>query len=365
MLAYFPLLDALRFLAAVAVMCFHYFSAPLIGSTAWYTYPVQYGYLGVELFFIISGFVIYFSLKRPVKEYALGRFMRLYPLFWVLCTVTYILTWLFKNGDPLPFKYYLLNLFIVNNGQTAFMVDGSYWTLTIEIIFYVLIGLFVWLFSTKRLELFYAAWLIFGFAVFYFGFQDALITKVLLARYIPYFVFGGMLGLALERWKHSSSYAKARYLLLLGVSALMPLYISYRLQGTSSILTNHFGVFDIPTALFVESFFLVVPLGIYLSYKIRPGRLLQLAVVLGGITYPLYLLHEKIGAMIITTFQSSTFVAILVTIGMVGVSYVVYRCEKPLRKAVLKKALKLSFFKRNEVKNLDSGAMANDAIEAP
>ena len=91
MASYFPILDLLRFLAAFGVMCFHYFSAvPANGGL--FSFFVRHGCLGVELFFTISGFVIFFSVIKPTKEYALGRFLRIYPLFWFLCTITYLTT---------------------------------------------------------------------------------------------------------------------------------------------------------------------------------------------------------------------------------------------------------------------------------
>ncbi len=349
MLAYFPLIDVLRFIAACLVMFFHYFSKSIPANPEWYLYPVAYGHLGVELFFIISGFVIYFSLQKPIKEYGLGRFLRLYPLFWVLATVTYFLTFLFKDGNPLSFSHYLLNMLLIQSGNFTTMIDGSYWTLTIEAFFYILIGVFVWLFSTKYLEAFYAGWMASAFLVFHLGLQDLFFTKALLILYVPYFVFGGMLGLTIEKWPHSDSYQKIRHLSLLVIAALMPLYISTTLRGTHFAIVNGFGVFDTSTLLLVESFFLIVPLAVYFSFKIQKGILTQIAIVLGGVTYPLYLLHQKIGSMIIGTFDVYGVVSItsfLVALGMIVASYIVYRIEEPLRKRLFKKILTLDLFKK-------------------
>lgn len=62
-----PELDLLRFIAALSVVLFHFCAAPLVhGSVDRALFDVlgvaaRYGYLGVELFFLISGFVIIMS----------------------------------------------------------------------------------------------------------------------------------------------------------------------------------------------------------------------------------------------------------------------------------------------------------------
>ena len=196
---YYALLDILRFAAAIFVMLFHYFSVSLKDNTDILSRLIVHGYMGVELFFIISGFVIYNSLKNKRhlnniesnyldwKSYIWSRFTRLYPLFWILCTITYILTIILGEGH-LPFYKYLLNLLIVNNGQTANMIDGSYWTLTIEIFFYIYIGLFAYFFKKKNLFYFFGLWLVYSYLAFYFNFLKFFILLVFIR------VVGGEVG---------------------------------------------------------------------------------------------------------------------------------------------------------------------------
>lgn len=354
---YFALLDFLRFFAAASVMFYHYFSASTPLGSSLMSYYLNYGCLGVELFFIISGFVIHFSLRRPTKEYALGRFMRLVPLFWVICTFTYVMTLIF-DLHHLSLKYYLLNLLVINNDATAHMVDGVYWTLTMEIVFYVLIGTFVWLFSTKRLEWFYALWLIFAFAVFLFGWQDMNITKIFLARYVPYFVFGGMFGLIYEKWKTAHLFEKIRHTSILIGAALLPLFISSVLIADYTHHTNLFGEFDQYSVWMVQSFFVLVPFAIFFSRYVTSPRWLSWAKAAGGITYPLYLLHQRVGEIItnwIGTYGVLNAASIAVAIGMVVVCYFVYRYEEKWRKAAMKRVLHLRYFARS------SAPVASDA----
>ena len=90
-------LDLLRLIAALSVLCFHYlFRASIAPPVLVHGYPevapfAMYGYLGVNLFFLISGFVIAWSAEgRSWTEFAAARFARLYPGFLVCMTASFI-----------------------------------------------------------------------------------------------------------------------------------------------------------------------------------------------------------------------------------------------------------------------------------
>lgn len=332
---YFPLIDLLRFIAALAVMCFHYFSGGLQGGSGPWAVFVHYGFLGVQLFFIISGFVIYFSLKKTVKEYALGRFLRLYPLFWGVCTFTYLVTRIFPGGHPLPFTDFLKNLLIVNNGDTSKMVDGSYWTLTMEILFYFYIGAFVYWLGLKRIEWFYAGWLLLSFLLFYFGVYNWLLFKVLLARYAPYFVFGGVLGLTVGNWDKTAVKTRVRYLSILLLSAALPIYINHVLGAVKAPRTNSFGIYDTRALIIAESFFIAIPFAVFCSRYVGRKRVVAAAKVAGGITYPLYLLHQVDGRILIRMhgIYGQITAWSLAAVGiMILASYIVYILDLKVRR---------------------------------
>ena len=153
---YYTGLDLLRFIAALGVVNFHYFFG-LTDKLSWY----RYGNLGVELFFIISGFVISQSAATAsTRNFILGRFIRLYPLFWIACTITYLVTLLMPNGTPVHFAEYLISMTMLGDKLSSALgygglVDPSYWTLAVELMFYVSIGLFVYLFSWKNIRYFF------------------------------------------------------------------------------------------------------------------------------------------------------------------------------------------------------------------
>ncbi|MBP6948921.1 MAG: acyltransferase [Candidatus Pacebacteria bacterium] len=329
---YFAFLDLLRFFSAVAVLFHH-------------TFTFHYGKLGVYLFFIISGFVIYFSLKKGTKEYVVGRFLRLYPLFWISCTLTYLVTIFY--GNNLPLKNYFVSMLLFNDGKIASMIDGSYWTLTFEFLFYVYIGIFVWFFSTKRLEWFYASWLAISFFAFFFHLDQLLIMKLLSVRFAPYFVFGGVLALIVDKFSLVDIKTKIVYLTTLFASAILPLYVSASLRAQQGSISNFTGSFEWDEMLIVESFFLIVPLVVFLSYFSfsHTKRLTKICFMLGGLTYPLYLLHWKIGETLITSkgylYGEVSYFSIMIALGIILLSYIFYVYDIRIRKLTKHKMFKM------------------------
>ena len=98
-------LDILRLVAVVGVVIFHFgFNGPpangkpLVAFPEWAT-VAKYGYLGVQLFFVISGFVIaYSAVGRTARAFAIARIARIYPAFLFCMTVTFLVTLTF--GQP-------------------------------------------------------------------------------------------------------------------------------------------------------------------------------------------------------------------------------------------------------------------------
>jgi peptidoglycan/LPS O-acetylase OafA/YrhL len=140
-------LDALRGIAALAVVGFHYLyayptefdpGAPVVG-------PAEFGKNGVLLFFMISGFVIYMTVAQAPRAWTFvtGRVSRLYPAYWVAVLATFLLI----SVAPMPGQRATPTQTLVNLTmfEGVFMrvpyLDEVYWTLTIELMFYVLVAL--------------------------------------------------------------------------------------------------------------------------------------------------------------------------------------------------------------------------------
>lgn len=100
------------------------------------------GHIGVSLFFIVSGFVIPASLgdrqDRAVglRTFAIRRFFRLYPAYWLSIALAVVVIWWLQNRQP-DLGTVLANLTMVQRLFGVPDFQGLYWTLLVELIFYV------------------------------------------------------------------------------------------------------------------------------------------------------------------------------------------------------------------------------------
>ncbi|MDB4984714.1 MAG: hypothetical protein JWM20_893 [Patescibacteria group bacterium] len=315
-------------------MNFHYFGEiGISNSVTWY----RYGNLGVQLFFIVSGFVIVQSLEgKTFKEFAKGRFVRLFPLFWFLCTITFLLTLVVPYADHVNIGGYLTNMTmlpdLINKFSHGTLVDASYWTLTVELLFYVGIGLFCSLFSYKNIRIFLGGWLLVSIAAFAFHADQNFYVKLLLVRHASYFIFGS--SLALIATKHAkNAFEKYFDWMLLGGSALYSLVINTVAIPPYINVNSHDSI--IVTCLLII-FFAGIPLLVYVSSRIKNKNMIGWLALLGGLTYPVYLLHQRIGTLAINYFTgrfavSRTVFVILFEVIVILLAYVIYRQDKKVR----------------------------------
>ncbi|MFD1792127.1 acyltransferase family protein [Ochrobactrum teleogrylli] len=147
----FSNIDGLRAIAATSVLFHHIFgdivrhaadkNTAFVGALDLIVSSFDFGRFGVVLFFLISGFVVPFSIKgdRPIRRFAIGRFFRLYPAFWLslLCMCAYLAF----TGDVPELKAVLANLTMAANMFGQSWLSGVYWTLFIELAFYILMAM--------------------------------------------------------------------------------------------------------------------------------------------------------------------------------------------------------------------------------
>lgn len=157
-------LDALRGIAVLLVALFHFTTrydklythdiAPAVN--------VPFGSHGVLLFFIISGFVIFMTLDRTrtVADFVVSRFSRLYPAYWAGVILSYTaITVIGLPGREVGFGAALVNLTMLQKWLRVSSVDGVYWTLTVEMCFYVLMLILFATGQLRRLERAGTVWL--------------------------------------------------------------------------------------------------------------------------------------------------------------------------------------------------------------
>lgn len=140
----FQELDGLRGIAAIAVVLYHFgyhygSFYPQDGDTLW---DGWWGEYGVQLFFLISGFVILMSAQRALRpsDFVISRAARLYPAYWIAVTVSIIVSVaLVVPNTQIPWLDRIMNYTMLQRQMMLANVDQVYWTLGVELQFYILI----------------------------------------------------------------------------------------------------------------------------------------------------------------------------------------------------------------------------------
>jgi peptidoglycan/LPS O-acetylase OafA/YrhL len=151
----FPELDALRGIAVLAVLFYHYSVAydihyKIDGINKFH---FRYGFLAVELFFMISGFVILLTLEKSKRktDFLVSRFSRLYPAYWSAMFLTITVLTLFPTPTlgHYTFKEIAVNFTMLQGFTKLRLIDQVYWTLKMELTFYVIMYL---IYLSRKLE---------------------------------------------------------------------------------------------------------------------------------------------------------------------------------------------------------------------
>lgn len=321
------LLDGFRLLAALMVVAWHYAalghgSSMRPAAAVDPLYPVAaYGWLGVELFFLISGFVIAMSaVNCTVGEFAVSRFVRLFPAYWVgvLVTAAVLLIWPIAV-HPLKLSDVGVNLTMLQEGFRVPSVDAVYWTLFAELRFYVLFALVVWRGVTySRAVGFSVIWLV-ASALTYSS--HGLIHTLVMPDWASFFV-AGLAFFLMHRYGQN--------LLLWTIVAA-----TFLLGQRQALGSNNFHLLGQPmpawpVVAILAVFYLLVA-SVALGWLRANWRWLTVA---GVLTYPFYLLHEYVGWTVLAALRGTApdWVLLLGVIGgMLGLAWVVHRfVERPI-----------------------------------
>jgi exopolysaccharide production protein ExoZ len=118
------------------------FHQPLLGGV------FDFGNAGVDFFFVLSGFIIFFvhrddlGVPERLRPFAIKRFVRIYPIYWVACLL--LIPLFFLAGQPLARDPVAVLTSVLLIPQDHWPVVSVAWTLTHEMLFYILFGLLIW-----------------------------------------------------------------------------------------------------------------------------------------------------------------------------------------------------------------------------
>jgi len=327
-----PGLDLLRLGAALLVVIYHYafrgglndefLSFSLIQPGSW----VQYFYFGVQLFFIISGFVILWSAEnKQWLEFGIARFIRLWPAYFICVTLT-ALTIAFSGNSLFQTSvfHWLTNLTFFAPAFGQSLMDGVYWTIVLELIFYFWVVVALWTKVLPRfVNEFCLGWMLIIVAN-EFWLQSGILEKALITRFGAWFIIGILM---YSLWSRGRSLTSS-ILLVTAIAMSMNMAVlehfeaaagfNYAVEISRPIIAN----------IFVISLAAVT---ISLGNRIPGGKL---AYILGGLTYPLYLVHQNAGYLIIENLRPhiGNLGAVLATAGgmLVLSALIFWGWERPI-----------------------------------
>jgi peptidoglycan/LPS O-acetylase OafA/YrhL len=316
-------LDLLRFFAAFAVVLFHYTHyGPMVGHFVPFEYPVldsvfRFGFLGVDLFFIISGFVILMSAqKRNWAGFVVSRIARLYPAYWFSVTLTALVILAVGNSRlAVDLPQYLVNMTMLQTPLGFRDVDGAYWSLFVELNFYLLIFLVSVTGQMKHVGKFFGGWLLAVIIINVFGgitFTD--LDQLLLPHYGFYFIAGGAFYLIHQR-------GPSLYL----VSLVAISYVMAIRRAVADTPDSR----DFLVAGIISMFFLIF--AAIASNRFRPIEKPWMITV-GLLTYPLYLIHQNIGYFLLSGFagamQKHVLLLLVVAIMLLASYLIAFQVER-------------------------------------
>jgi len=288
-------IDGLRGIAILGVIFFHAYSRWMgiepYNQNQFLVELFSNGWLGVQLFFAISGYVIYMSILRceNVLMFAKARYLRLAPAMLVAALLIYISSFLIPERpsghsnliDFLPSITFIDPRLLSNlTGFEIRSLDGAFWSLYVEVKFYFVAAIAYFILkdqSLKVLVTLYVLWLFLA-AVKYFQFESNFLTTSLkILNYAGVKYYGWFL-LGIFSYKFTYNKSLPNTILLLGIAVV-------------AAVTTKFGDFEVTIYAGFTALLFLLPLAL-----IQVRRLLanKLFLFFGYISYPLYLVHQNL-----------------------------------------------------------------------
>lgn len=238
--------------------------------------------MAVLTFFILSGFFSGIYSNKNGIDYIKKRINRLFPPFVMCCLITSIFMFLFYKQAFIGIKNIILNILFFPLYLGVKQIDGVYWTLLKEVIFYCLVAvMFHFNLEKKQKQNVLIIWVILCIFTYYIQFKnviDSLINIFAMPEYVSTF----LIGITLKEILEKSNNKKDILILLLSFINL------FLWKNITNII-----------------FIVAIIIFIFFSYECGEKTISGMGGItyIAKISYPLYLIHQMIGYSIISHLQ--------------------------------------------------------------
>lgn len=338
-------LDGLRGIAILLVVLYHTYSSAWVKLVPFFAptfeFPlVKFGDLGVPLFFMISGFVITMSLERCQRfsEFIFKRWLRLFPAMFI-ATILILLTANLFAFRPLGAARLISAIsgltfisptffdWIFNKDQG--MLEGGFWSLFVEVKFYIVAGLIYFNYGQKKmiytLLLMFFCYTVFDVLKNQLGYETPIMLDKILDwtdfKYCGWFASGALF-YRYFMYKHKASFAAALFLALLSA------------RNWGGIMSSTMIAFVVIIGVFAIAMF---------SHRLQNILSNRLLTFFGYVSYPLYLIHENATISLIVQLHEkfseiNPYVLSLIPLSlMVLIAWLMAKYLEPVLKSWLKK----------------------------
>lgn len=337
-------LQAIRAFAAIFVLLFH------VAGTfkSRFDYPIMsdifgFGFSGVDLFFVLSGFIIYYTNSNKInyettKDFLVKRFIRIFPIYWIALILTLSLYVAGKYFFPYTVTGASDTIKYIDAGgissiiKSFFLIPSDYrtiylaWTLSFEMVFYIIFGLCFFR-NARFFNIILIIWIVLCcintifLKIDYMRNLNSNPFKAFLDPIIIEFFLGCIV--AIFSLKYSKKYATP-ILILGGAFFMLSALFEREVFGFNHQLT--FLYFGIPSAMIIYG-------AANINFEVP-----KILIELGNASYVIYLFHEQIFSImlkLIPIFKLNTYsnslLFLLSCLIILAICYVIHYCvEKPI-----------------------------------
>lgn len=309
-------LNYIRGICAMLVVLYHYTTRYLdvvleMGAEQNHI-GLWWGCWAVSAFFILSGFLTVANVDETLTpaKFAFKRISRLYPAYWIAIIITTLVTYCVNSDLKVGLIPTFINFTMLQDFLGVESVDGAYWTLRVELWFYIIVALTLFL-RKRNYNVLSTLWL----------------AAVLIVRLLSKDILAGTILLKIVRavfmvdWAHVFIMGISLNQILKNKKAVLP-YINLAV-----CMVIEYNMQSIGRFLFVTAILLLCFLFAETKLRFKYDKPLNF---LAEISFPLYLVHQKVGYIIIQAFESRWFGTITATVVSIIVAYLIHRyIEKP------------------------------------